>query len=174
MTIPDSQTTVDFPPDLIERVETPCYLISEDVIKRNCALLDTVQKRTGCKILMALKAFALPVVFPIIREYLHGVCASGPVEAQLGRQDFNREVHTYAPAFSHSQMERVAGFSDHIIFNSISQWKTHEKTVHAAGRDIEIGLRVNPGHAEVEVDLYNPCLPDHVSASTQETLTVPT
>lgn len=159
MIIPDSTTLADFPPRFIDRVETPCYLVSEDAIRRNCGVLDSVQKRTGCKILMALKAFALPVVFPLIREYLHGVCASGPVEAQLGRQDFNREVHTYAPAFTPGQMERVVGFSDHIIFNSISQWTSHEKTILAAGREIEIGLRVNPGHAEVEVDLYNPCLP---------------
>ena len=159
MSVPDSQTSSDFPPEFIDQVETPCYLVSEDVIRRNCVVLDTIQKRTGCKILMALKAFALPVVFPVIREYLHGVCASGPVEAQLGRQDFDREVHTYAPAFTPGQMDRVLCFSDHIIFNSISQWKAHEKTVREYEREIEIGLRVNPGHAEVEVDLYNPCLP---------------
>lgn len=155
----DKQTLADFPSGVISQVETPCYLISEDAVRRNCELLAQVQERTGAKILLALKAFALPALFPLIREYLHGVCASGPIEAQLGRDDFGREVHTYAPAYTEKQMARVIQFSDHILFNSIHQCTTHLPAVLAADRDIEIGLRVNPGHAEVEVDLYNPCLP---------------
>ena len=155
----DRQTLADFPLDIIRQVQTPCYLISEDVVRRNCELLDTVQQRTGAKILLALKAFALPALFPLIRTYLHGVCASGPIEAQLGREEFGREVHTYAPAYTSGQMARVIRFSDHILFNSVRQWRNHRPAIEAAERQIEVGLRVNPGHAEVEVDLYNPCRP---------------
>lgn len=155
----DRQTLADFPLDIINQVQTPCYLISEDAVRRNCELLDKVQQLTGAKILLALKAFALPAIFPLIRRYLHGVCASGPIEAQLGREDFNREVHTYAPAYTDAQMERVIRYSDHILFNSVSQWQKHRHSIEAAGRNIEVGFRVNPGHAEVEIDLYNPCLP---------------
>lgn len=150
---------LDFPPEYTGKVETPCYLLSEDVISRNCAILDVVQQRTGAKILLALKAFALPALFPLIARTLHGVCASGPIEAQMGREDFGREVHTYAPAYTPSQLERVIRFSDHILFNSISQWRQHREAILQSGRMIEIGLRVNPGHSEVDIDLYNPCLP---------------
>ena len=153
----DNRLRDDFPPAFTDRVETPCYLISEDVISRNCAILDTVQQRTGARVLLALKAFALPGLFPLIARTLHGVCASGPIEAQIGQEDFGREVHTYAPAFSPAQMERVIRYSDHIIFNSIGQWHQHRQAVLESGRRIEIGLRVNPGHSEVEVELYNPC-----------------
>lgn len=155
----DRQTLADFPLEIINQVETPCYLISEDVVRRNCELLDTVQKRTGAKILLALKAFALPAMFPLIRSYLHGVCASGPIEAQLGREEFRREVHTYAPAYTAGQMARVIRYSDHILLNSVNQWRMHRHSIRAADRKIEVGLRVNPGHAEVEIDLYNPCRP---------------
>jgi carboxynorspermidine decarboxylase len=155
----DNQALKDFPREITDRAETPCYLISEDVIRRNCEILDSVQKRTGAKIMLALKAFALPKVFPLISSYLHGVCASGPIEAQLGYEEFKRETHTYSPAFTDSQMERTIKFSDHIVFNSISQWHLHRDKIKAGGKHIEIGLRVNPGHAEVEVELYNPCLP---------------
>ena len=147
------------PADLINQVETPCYLISEDRIRQNCAILNTVQQRTGAKILLALKAFALPALFPLIRETLHGVCASGPIEAQMGREDFGREVHTYAPAYSHSQMERVIRYSDHILFNSVSQWQQHRNAIARADKNIEVGFRVNPGYSEVDTDLYNPCMP---------------
>lgn len=157
--IKDLETLKDFPKQITDRAETPCYLISEDVIRRNCEILDSVQKRTGAKILLAMKAFALPKVFPIIREYLHGVCASGPIEAQMGREEFDREVHTYSPAFTKDQMQRTIKFSDHIVFNSVSQWHAHRDAIKASGKNIEIGLRCNPGHAEVEIDLYNPCIP---------------
>lgn len=155
----NNQALKDFPREITDRAETPCYLISEDVIRRNCEILDSVQKRTGAKIMLALKAFALPKVFPLISSYLHGVCASGPIEAQLGYEEFKRETHTYSPAFTDSQMERTIKYSDHIVFNSISQWHLHRDKIKAGGKHIEIGLRVNPGHAEVEVELYNPCLP---------------
>lgn len=140
-------------------METPCYLISEDIIEKNCEVLDEVQQRTGARILLALKAFAMPALFPLIRKTLCGICASGPIEAQLGREDFNREVHTYSPAYSDSQMTRVIEYSDHILFNSISQYEKHRQTIAESGKSIEIGFRVNPGHSEVATDLYNPCLP---------------
>ena len=155
----DRRMRHDFPQTFTDRVETPCYLLGEDVIVANCRILETVQQRTGAKILLALKAFALPALFPLIARSLHGVCASGPIEAQLGREEFGREVHTYAPAYTADQMERVIRYSDHILFNSVAQWHRHREAIAASGREIEVGLRVNPGHSEVEIDLYNPCLP---------------
>lgn len=157
----DSLTRKDFPQAIIDQVETPCYLISEDVVRRNCELLDEVSRRTGAEILLALKAFALPALFPLISGYLSGVCASGPIEAQLGAEEFGGQVHTYAPAFSGDQMKRVVHYSDYVIFNSISQLNTHLDAVSSGQRNsgLKVGLRVNPGYAEVEVDLYNPCLP---------------
>ena len=152
----DAKALADFPKEITDRVKTPCYLISEAVIKRNCELLASVQERTGAKILLALKAYALPSTFGLIKKYLHGVCASGPIEAQMGREEFGREVHTYSPAFTEEQFERTVKFSDHIVFNSVSSWHHFKDRVPER---IETGLRVNPGHAEVEVDLYNPCIP---------------
>ena len=154
----DQLVLADFPKKLTDQVETPCYLISAAVVRRNCELLAAIQDRTGAKILLALKAFALPALFPLIGNYLHGVCASGPIEAQLGREEFGREVHTYAPGYTAAQMERVIRYSDHILFNSIGQWQTHRQRVTDLRPEIEVGLRVNPGHAEVAIDLYNPCL----------------
>ncbi len=150
---------IDFPVEITDQVETPCYLINSGVIERNCIILDEVQKRTGAKIILALKAFALPKVFPIISKYLYGVCASGPIEARLGYEDFGKEVHTFAPAYSEKDMEEVIKYSDHIIFNSLYMWRKFKDLIKNSGKKIEIGLRVNPEHSEVEVLLYNPCAP---------------
>ena len=155
----DKEVLKDFPKDITDSIETPCYLINEGLIKKNCEVLDSVQQRTGAKILLALKAFALWSTFPLIRKHLLGVCASGPIEARLGWEEFGREVHTCAPAYSDGDMDEVINYSDRIIFNSIYQWEKYRDRIKVSGRAIEIGLRVNPGHSEVAVPLYNPCIP---------------
>ncbi len=151
------------PENICRQVATPSYLIAEDIIENNCRVLQDVQQRTGARILLALKAFALPAVFNIISKYLCGVCASGPIEARLGREEFGREVHTYAPAYSGEQLQRVLEYSDHVLFNSLSQLETHRAAVESyrkkSGRDILLGLRVNPEYSEIATDLYNPCIP---------------
>ncbi len=142
--------------DNLGGVKTPVYIVDEVLLEQNCQVLDSVQKRTGCKILLALKGFAMWSTFPLIRRYLHGITASGPIEARLGREEFDKEVHTYAPAYSDQDMREVICYSDHIIFNSFAQLARHRPAI-PAGKSL--GMRVNPGYAEVKVDLYNPCGP---------------
>lgn len=149
----------DFPKEITESVESPCFLLNEGLLKKNLEILADLKKRTGAKVLLALKAFAMHSTFPLISKYLDGVCASGPIEAQLGYEKFRREVHTYAPAYSNEDMKKVIKYSDVIIFNSIAQWKKYRSAVVESGRGIEIGLRVNPGYSEVETDLYDTTLP---------------
>lgn len=149
----------NFPTSITDKVESPCFLVNEALLKRNCEILQTVKERTGAKVLLALKAFAMHSTFPLISRYLDGTCASGPIEAQLGKEKFGKEVHTFAPAYSEQDMEQVIKYSDHIIFNSIVQWKKHRAAIAKSGKKISVGLRVNPGYSEVEVDLYNPVAP---------------
>ncbi|NQZ60419.1 MAG: carboxynorspermidine decarboxylase, partial [Lentisphaeraceae bacterium] len=136
-------------------VPSPSYVIDTQALIRNLEILDNVQQRSGAKILMALKAFAIPATFPLIRSYLHGCCASSPHEARLAKEEFAKEVHAYAPAYSESDIDEQLELCDHIIFNSFNQlqhWQ-HKFT----DRVIEFGLRVNPLHSETDVELYNPC-----------------
>ncbi len=144
---------------VFDLVPTPCYLIDESKIEENCKILDLIQKKTGAKILLALKAYALPATFSTIARYLHGVCASGPIEARLGREEFGKEVHTYAPAYSDADIEEVIKYSDCIVFNSINQLRLFSKRIRNSGKNIDIGIRVNPMHSEVSIELYNPCAP---------------
>lgn len=150
----------DFPKKMTDSVgKTPCFLVSEVPLRRNLEVLASVKKRTGAKIFIALKAFAMHRTFPIIREYLDGVCASGAIEAQLGRELFKKEVHTFGPAYSEEDIKKLMKYSDTIIFNSLGQWKKYRDLIAKSGRKIEIGLRVNPGYSEIKTDLYNPALP---------------
>ncbi len=141
----------------LDKVETPCFVVFEDKLKANLAVLDTVQKRTGCTILMALKGFAMFRVFPLIRQTLRGVCASGLHEARLGREEFGGEVHVFSPAYSAADLAELVKIADHLVFNSFSQWHLARDIIAKSGRDISAGLRVNPEHSEAKVEMYDPC-----------------
>lgn len=141
----------------LDRVPSPSFVVFEGALRRNLEILGSVKARTGCKILLALKGFAMHRTFPLIREVLDGVCASSPWEARLGREEFGREVHSFAPAFTEADIEELCTLTDHLVFNSFAQWERFGKRVLGAERRVSCGLRINPEYSEVEVDLYNPC-----------------
>lgn len=140
-----------------DTIATPVYLIDETLIEENMKVLRYVKDRTGCKILHALKAYASFATFPLMSMYLDGVCASGVNEARLGYEEFKKEVHTFGAAYKENEIEQILTYSDTIIFNSFYQFQKYGTL--ARKRGVEIGLRVNPGHAEVAIDMYNPCAP---------------
>jgi carboxynorspermidine decarboxylase len=139
---------------------SPCYVCDLGLLRRNLEVIAGVRRRTGCRILLALKGFAMFSTFPLISRYLQGTCASSPHEARLGREEFGGEVHVYAPAYNQKDMEELLPLVNHISFNSIRQWQLYKKKVLGSSRDIRCGLRINPQYSEVKVELYNPCSPD--------------
>lgn len=149
--------TKDYPPHIIQQVKTPCYLISEEVLKRNCEILASIQQETRAKILLALKAYTLPSTFSLIRKYLQGVCASGLFEAKLGYKYFQKEVHTFSPAYREEEIEEIAKNSTTIIFNSFNQLLKYKDIIKKINPKLQIGIRINPEYSEVETKLYNPC-----------------
>ncbi|MDD2463993.1 MAG: carboxynorspermidine decarboxylase [Desulfobulbus sp.] len=145
------------------RVTTPAFVVDEGLLADNLAILGQVKEATGCKILLALKCFAMYSVFPLLRETLDGVCCSSPHEARLGREEFGREVHSFAAAYSVSDIEQLAATCDHLVFNSFAQWTRFKplaaQKAKAAGRSLEFGLRINPEHSEGATPMYDPCSP---------------
>ncbi len=139
---------------------SPAYVCDLGLLRKNLEVIAGVRQRTGCKILLALKGFAMFSTFPLISSYLQGTCASSPHEARLGKEEFGGEVHVYAPAFSQQDMDELLPLVNHISFNSIKQWQRHKEKVAASGRPIRCGLRINPQYSEVKVELYNPCSPN--------------
>jgi len=143
---------------IVERAPSPAYVVDLGRLRHNLALLDQVQQRSGAKILMALKAFAMWSTFPLIRETLQGVCASSPWEARLGREEFGREVHSFAAAFKESDVVELLGISNHLVFNSFNQLERFRPLWEQSG--VSIGLRVNPEHSEGHTAIYDPCAPN--------------
>ena len=145
------------------QVATPAFVVDEGLLRDNLAILARVKDATGCGILLALKCFAMFRVFPLLATVLDGVCCSSPHEARLGREEFGREVHSFAAAFSEADIEALAQTSDHLVFNSFAQkarFQARAAEVAARfGRRLEFGLRINPEHSEGTNPLYDPCAP---------------
>jgi carboxynorspermidine decarboxylase len=144
-------------PKILELAPSPAYVVDLGRLRHNLAILDEVQQRSGAKILMALKAFAMWSVFPLIRETLHGVCASSPWEARLGREEFGGEVHSFAAAFKERDVDELLPISNHLVFNSFAQLERFRPLWEKSG--VSIGLRVNPEHSEGHTEIYDPCAP---------------
>jgi carboxynorspermidine decarboxylase len=141
---------------------SPAYVIDEAALTRNLQCLADVAERSGATILLALKAFACPSLAPLIRRYLAGTCASGLHEARLGRECFGGEVHTYAAAYRPDHMADILALSDHVVFNSFSQWrryKTQALTAQTHKPGLRFGLRINPQLSLGSTPLYDPCAP---------------
>lgn len=138
---------------------SPSYVVDERLLTRNLEILQSVQERTGAKILLALKGFSMHSVFPLVGKYLTGVTSSSLFEARLGYEKMGKEVHAYAPAYADSEFDELLQYTDHIVFNSHSQWNRFKDKVQNAGKKIDVGLRINPEYSEIETQLYNPCAP---------------
>lgn len=140
-------------------IPTPCYVVDESALTANLERLKSVQEIGSCRILLALKGFAMFSLFPLIRQYLAGTTASSVHEARLGYEEFGGEVHVCSPAYSPSDFSELLIYADHIVFNSFSQWRRFKPLVSESKKNIECGIRVNPEHREVKTAIYDPCAP---------------
>ena len=137
---------------------SPCYILDEQSLLRNLAVIDKVRHATGAEIIVALKACAMWRIFPILREHSDGATASSSAEARLVLEEYGRKAHTFAPVYTDADIDEILRCSDHITFNSLNQWHRFGERARKAG--LSCGLRVNPLYSTVETDLYNPAAPD--------------
>lgn len=141
----------------IEEVKTPCYIIDEAAMRKNLEILQRVQERTGCKILLAQKAFSNFCEYPLIGKYLAGTTASGLFEARLGKEEMGKENHVFAPAYKEEDMKELVELCDHILFNSTMQLLKYKDM--CVGKT-SIGLRLNPEcSTQGDHAIYDPCAP---------------
>ena len=138
---------------------TPCYLLDEAALTRNAEILGSLSRRTGCRVLLAQKAFSNYDLYPLLAPHLAGTEASGLFEARLGAEEMpGKEVHAFCAAYRADEMNELLRYADHIVFNSPAQLARFGPAAKAAGKSV--GLRINPecstqdGHA-----IYDPCAP---------------
>ncbi len=137
------------------RVPSPCYVVEEELLRRNLSLIRSVAERADVDIILAFKAFALWRTFPIFREYISATTASSLSEARLACERFGSKAHTYAPVYTAAELPQIVACSSHITFNSLAQFARFAPTAMVQG--VSCGLRINPEFSDVATDLYNPC-----------------
>ena len=141
-------------------LQTPCYVIDRDRLEDNLKVLSGVMERTGCRILLAQKAFSCYAVYPLISEYLCGATASGLFEARLCHEEMpGRENHVFSPAFRDEDFPEILKICDHIVFNSIPQLEKFGPLTRESKK--QVGLRINPqvSTQPAEHAIYDPCAP---------------
>lgn len=158
-----------------ETIPTPCYVVDEQKIKQNLTILQSLEQETGCRVLLAQKAFSMYALYPVIGQYISGTTASGLYEARLGYEEMGKENHVFAPAYKERDMAELVRLCDHIIFNSLPQYEKHRETIAAynrmADKKVSIGVRVNPECSTQEGhSIYDPCAPGSRLGITQEEL----
>lgn len=142
----------------IDSLPTPCYVIDEAKLIHNLEILKGVRERTGCKILLAQKAFSCYHLYPLIGKYLDGTACSGLFEAKLGYEEMGKENHVFSAAYRENEIDEIISYCGHVIFNSFSQLDRYRDRVLAAGK--KIGLRINPEFSTQEGhEIYDPCSP---------------
>lgn len=141
----------------IDQLPTPYYIVDEQLLLQNLRILRDVMDKSGCKILLAQKAFAMFELYPLIGRYLSGATASGLFEAKLGREKMGKENHIFCPAYTEKEFPEIIALCDHIIFNSFHQWSRFQEQALAAG--CSCGLRINPQCSTQDQAIYDPCAP---------------
>jgi carboxynorspermidine decarboxylase len=137
-------------------IPSPCYVLEENLLISNLELLKRVQKGAGVEIICALKGFSFYHEFPLVKQYLAGATASSLHEARLAFEEMGVKPHVYSPAYLESEWVELSSYAGHITFNSLNQFHQYKERALAAG--ISCGLRINPEYAEVDTDMYNPCI----------------
>lgn len=143
----------------INKVKTPCYVIDEGALRRNLEILKRVREESGCKILLAQKAYSAFATYPLIAQYIDGCTASGLYEARLGFEEmakpFGKENHIFSPAYRDEDFDEIAEICGHISFNSIHQYEKFKDRA----KNASCGIRVNPEFSTQEHGIYDPCAP---------------
>jgi carboxynorspermidine decarboxylase len=146
----------------LARIDSPSFVVDAAKLRANLEILADIRDRSGIKVLAALKAFSMWRVAPLIGKYLDGVCTSGLWETLLAAERYSGEIATYCAAYKAEDLAEILRLSDHVIFNSPGQLERFLPEIalaRAGGSEFDIGLRINPLHAEGDVPRYDPCAP---------------
>jgi len=141
-----------------EKVPTPCFLLDEQSLEINLQILNLVQREANVKIICALKGFAFWHEFPLVGRYLSGATASSLHEAILIAEEMSAESHTYCPVYKEDEFESLLAYSSHLTFNSLTQYAKFYEKAKSFGKEVSLGLRINPEYSEIKTDLYNPAM----------------
>lgn len=141
----------------INTIKTPAYVCYEDKLKNNLEIFKKIQEESGVKVLLALKGFAFSAAMPLIKQYLNGCTCSGLWEAKFAKEFVAKEIHTYAPAFNEEDLKEIIKISNHLVVNSLNEYKKVKKLQSEIPNSNSLGIRCNLEFSVAPREIYNPC-----------------
>ena len=154
----------------ITKIPFPCYVLEEDLLKKNLSIIKTVKDRAGVEVILAFKAFAMWRAFPIIRKYVQHAAASSVNEAQLAYEEMGSLAHSFSPAYTVDTFPLFMRYSGNIVFNSLEQFNRFYPESLKYRKKVSCGLRINPEFSDVGTEIYNPSMPGSRFGITAEKL----
>ena len=151
------------------KLPSPSYVIDCDILKKKLYIMKKHCDFLGIKPLISIKGFPLALAFKEMEPFIYGLSASSLFEAQLAKH-LGKEIHIHAPAYKPDEITEVFTYCDHVVFNSLSQWKRYQNIAKKATGNTSIGLRINPEYSIVDSEIYNPCMPYSRFGATLKTL----
>ncbi len=131
-------------------IPSPCYVMEEELLRRNLSLIKSVKERAGVNVILAFKAFAMWKAFPIVREYIPYSTASSKFEARLAFEEMGSRAHTYSPAYTEADFPEILRYSSHVTFNSLTQFERFYPMVQADGNRVSWAHTYSPAYTEAD------------------------
>ncbi len=137
-------------------MKTPAFILDETKLLTNLNILADIRKKSGCKVLYAMKALPCSRVLEIAKPFVDGFAVSSLFEAQLAQEILNGqgEVHLTTPALIADELYELTTLCTHINFNSLTH---HNRYAPIVETQAKMGLRVNPKLSFLTDERYNPC-----------------
>ena len=108
---------------------TPAYVGDEKKLIENCEILKSVQEHTGCKILLAQKAFSMFCEYPLIGNY--GVPQEGADEKGISRNFESERIWVRGLVISDYSFD----YSHWDAVKSLDEWLKEQKIPGIFGVD---------------------------------------
>ncbi len=144
--------------------QTPTFVYDESAIIEKLATLSKVKKNSGCQILYSIKAAPMTGLLETIASHVDGFSVSSLFESQIAKEIIGDSgtIHLTTPGLREDEIGSVVKYVDYISFNSLGQWQNYQgqlqKDVGGNGkRNLNCGLRINPGISFVKDERYDPC-----------------
>ena len=150
-TVVDSQSTSELHRG---RVPTPALVYDRRRLSTLAGVARQVQRRSGARVLYAVKACAFSDVLQMLAPSLDGFAVSSLFEARLVHDLYpGSPVHLTTPSLRDNEIDELVEICTFVTFNSETQLYRFAPRVH---RYASVGLRVNTQISNVRDPRYDP------------------
>ncbi len=144
---------------MIKTIKTPAFVIDENILLQDIALLRKIADEASCKLLYSPKACSISSVLEIASGHVDGFGCSSLFEVTLVDQicGGDTQIHLVSPLLKEDTLRTIGDRLDYVTMNSLSQWGRLRDKIPSATQP---GIRVNPQLSFINDRRYDPCRPN--------------